>query len=143
MPSTPSMIGVLALAAVGATTAFNLPHRNALVAKSTALHDKRVVDEDTASPLSKLNIPNPLAEIADLFANFDDAMDDFFNKRMGNGEIFYGKRKYKPSGNIESDYNGGGLSDWRKIEAAREFREERARLREEAQQKAEAEKKRV
>ena len=70
-------------------------------------------------------------------------MDDFFNKRMGNGEIFYGKRKYKPSGNIESDYNGGGLSDWRKIEAAREFREERARLREEAQQKAEAEKKRV
>jgi hypothetical protein len=50
---------------------------------------------------------------------------------MGNGEIFYGKRKYKPSGNVESEYNGGGFSDWRKIEAAREFREERARKREE------------
>ena len=54
---------------------------------------------------------------------------------MGNGEIFYGKRSYKPSGNVESDYNGGGFSDWRKIEAAREFREERARLREEAKKK--------
>ena len=51
---------------------------------------------------------------------------------MGNGEIFYGKRSYKPSGKVETDYNGGGLSDWRKIEAAREFREERAMMREEA-----------
>ncbi len=51
---------------------------------------------------------------------------------MGNGEIFYGKRSYKPSGSVETDYNGGGLSDWRKIEAAREFREERAMMREEA-----------
>lgn len=59
---------------------------------------------------------------------------------MGNGEIFYGKRKYKPSGAIDTDYNGGGLSDYRKIEAAREFREERAVAREEAKQKEMAEK---
>jgi hypothetical protein len=48
---------------------------------------------------------------------------------MGNGEVFYGKRKYKPSGRFDSDYNGGGFSDWRKMEAAREFREERAMMR--------------
>lgn len=51
---------------------------------------------------------------------------------MGNGEAFYGKRKYKPSGKVTTKYNGGGLSDYRRIEAAREFREERARMREEA-----------
>ena len=50
-------------------------------------------------------------------------------KKMGNGEVFYGKRKYKPSGRVNSDYNGGGFSDWRKMEAAREFREERAMMR--------------
>ena len=53
--------------------------------------------------------------------------------KMGKGEIFYGKRKYKPSGDVESDYSGYGFSDRRKIDAAREFREERARMKEEAQ----------
>lgn len=48
---------------------------------------------------------------------------------MGNGEVFYGKRKYKPSGLVDSDYNGGGFSDWRKMEAEREFHEERAMMR--------------
>jgi hypothetical protein len=48
---------------------------------------------------------------------------------MGNGEVFYGKRKYKPSGRVDTEYNGGGFSDWRKIEAAREFREMRALMR--------------
>jgi len=49
---------------------------------------------------------------------------------MGNGEVFYGKRKYKPSGQVDTEYNGGGFSDWGKMEAAREFREERAMLKE-------------
>mmetsp|Transcript_33564 Transcript_33564/g.71562 ORF Transcript_33564/g.71562 Transcript_33564/m.71562 type:complete len:158 (-) Transcript_33564:172-645(-) len=80
--------------------------------------------------INGFKIPNPFNELADMFSNFDDVVDDFFNKRMGNGEVFYGKRKYKPSGKFSSDYNGGGLSDWRKIEAAREFREERAMMRE-------------
>jgi len=53
---------------------------------------------------------------------------------MGKGEIFYGKRKYKPSGDVESDYSGYGFSDRRKIDAAREFREERARMREEREE---------
>ena len=86
-------------------------------------------DEQPTSMVD-FKFPNPFAEIADIFQNLDDVIDDFFNKRMGNGEIFYGKRKYKPSGAVDSEYNGGGFSDWHKMEAAREFREERARIRE-------------
>ena len=86
--------------------------------------------QNAPSPLD-FKFPNPFAELIDMMSNFDDVVDDFFNKRMGNGEVFYGKRKYKPSGNVESEYNGYGFSDWRKIQAAREFREERARIREE------------
>ena len=101
-------------------------------AKPQGQDDERAwtVDEQPTS-IVDFKFPNPFAEIADIFQNFDDVVDDFFNKRMGNGEIFYGKRKYKPSGTVDSEYNGGGFSDWRKIEAAREFREERARIREE------------
>ena len=38
----------------------------------------------------------------------DDAVDDFMSKRMGNGEVFYGQRRYKPSGrpNTSGKYNG-------------------------------------
>ena len=45
----------------------------------------------------------------------------------GNGEVFYGKRKYKPSGrpNTEGYYNGMGISDKSKIDFARERKEER------------------
>ncbi len=56
---------------------------------------------------------------------------------MGNGEVFYGKRKYKPSGRVNTEYNGGGLTDWRKIEAAREFREMRALMREDSKVQSE------
>ncbi len=57
--------------------------------------------------------------------------------KMGNGEVFYGKRKYKPSGKVDAEYNGGGFSDWRKMEAAREFREMRALMREETKERSE------
>jgi hypothetical protein len=60
----------------------------------------------------------------DFFSNFDAVVDDFFYKRMGKGEIFYGKRRYKPSGDVEGDYQGMGLSDKLKIDMAREYREE-------------------
>ena len=56
--------------------------------------------------------------------NFDAVVDDFVYKRMGNGEQFYGKRKYNPSGNIEGDYNGMGQSDLLRIEVARVKKEE-------------------
>jgi hypothetical protein len=82
----------------------------------------------------QFNFPNPFREVADMFKSMDDVVDDFFNKRMGNGEIFYGKRKYKPSGNVEGDYNGMGLTDKLKIDITRQRKEEwleEKRLREE------------
>jgi hypothetical protein len=62
--------------------------------------------------------------ITDFFGNMDLIAEDFFYKRMGKGEIFYGKRKFKPSGEVEGDYQGMGLSDKLKIDMAREYREE-------------------
>ena len=61
---------------------------------------------------------NPLKELSDMFSSMDDVLDDFFYKRMGNGEVFYGKRKYKPSGDVEGSYNGLGLTDKQRIEDA-------------------------
>jgi hypothetical protein len=58
----------------------------------------------------------------EMLASLDDTIDDFFNKRMGNGEIFYGKRKIKPSGSVEGRYNGMGLSDKQKIDDTRELK---------------------
>ena len=81
---------------------------------------------------------NPLEGLADMFANFDDVIDDFFYKRMGNGEQFYGKRKYNPSGKFEGDYNGMGRSDQSRIEMAlvqKELMEER-RLKRQAEEEA-------
>lgn len=94
---------------------------------STLLREKWEADGEK----QQFSFPNPLAELADMWQSFDDIVDDFFNKRMGNGEQFYGKRKYKPSGKYSEEYNGYGFSDFRKIEAAKEFREERARMKEE------------
>lgn len=42
-----------------------------------------------------------ISDFFDMFKNLDDVAEDFFYKRMGKGEIFYGKRKYKPSGDVE------------------------------------------
>lgn len=70
---------------------------------------------------------------SELLSTMDDMIDDFFYKRMGNGEIFYGKRKVKPSGRVEGEYNGFGLSDKQRIEDSRLIklaRSEQKRLRE-------------
>lgn len=112
--------------------------------KCTQLNDKKwgVEEERTQQQQQQqqFSFPNPLSELADMWQNFDDIVDDFFNKRMGNGEQFYGQRKYKPSGKVTTDYNGYGFSDFRKIEAAREFREERSRMKEEKLAAAQKEK---
>lgn len=71
------------------------------------------------------NNKNPVSGFFDMFANFDDVIDDFFYKRMGKGEVFYGKRKYKPSGEVEGNYNGFGLSDKGKIDFVRDVKAER------------------
>eukprot|EP00977_Amphora_coffeiformis_P026209 scaffold24671_cov137-Amphora_coffeaeformis.AAC.2 len=96
---------------------------------------------------------NPFEEFSGMMSNLDDVIDDFMNKRLGNGkgleflrrlvssleclsrlslliqkgEIFYGKRKYKPSGrdNTTGQYNGMGMSDKARIDMAREIKEER------------------
>jgi len=65
-----------------------------------------------------------IGELKGMMNNFDAVVDDFVYKRMGNGEQFYGKRKYNPSGNIEGDYNGMGQSDLLRIEIARVKKEE-------------------
>jgi len=35
------------------------------------------------------------------------------------GEVFYGKRKYNPSGKVDGEYNGMGLTDKTRINIAR------------------------
>merc|ERR1712157_484706 len=66
----------------------------------------------------------PLESLVDIFKNFDDVIDDFMNKRMGKGEIFYGKRKFDPSGDVDGEYNGFGLTDKTRIEITRARKEE-------------------
>jgi hypothetical protein len=83
---------------------------------------------------------NPLSNLKDVFASLDDVIDDFMGKRMGNGELFYGRRKNNPSGrlNMEGEYNGMGYSDPLRIERARQRKEEvlaRRRFREESSKK--------
>jgi hypothetical protein len=71
---------------------------------------------------------NPIQELSEMMRSLDDVIDDFMNKRMGNGEVFYGKRKYKPSGkdNTEGKYNGMGLTDKARIDATRQAKESAA-----------------
>ena len=72
------------------------------------------------------NVSRPFfARVKSMITNLDDIVDDFVGKRMGNGEQFYGKRKYKPSGRIDGEYNGMGLSDRLKIDVTREYKNER------------------
>ena len=108
--------------------------------KSTQLMEKKWDADEERTQQQQFSFPNPLTELADMWQNFDDIIDDFFNKRMGNGEVFYGQMKYKPSGKVTTEYNGYGFSDFKKIEAAREFREERARMKEEKLAAAQKEK---
>jgi hypothetical protein len=63
--------------------------------------------------------------IQEFWNNMDDIVDDFMNKRMGNGELFYGKRKFNPSGKIDGSYNGFGLSDKGRIEGVKMYKEMR------------------
>ena len=62
---------------------------------------------------------DPMRSWNNMMSTMDDMIDDFFYKRMGNGEIFYGKRKVKPSGKVDGEYNGFGLSDKQRIEDSR------------------------
>ena len=97
-----------------------LSQTQSFVVKST-----RVTRWSTVTSLNESsNNENPVKAVFDMFSNMDAVMDDFFFKRMGNGEQFYGKRKYNPSGKVEGDYSGFGLSDKTKIDVTREYKEE-------------------
>jgi hypothetical protein len=69
---------------------------------------------------------NPIRALSEAIGSIDDVIDDFMFKRMGNGEVFYGKRKINPSGrdNTEGSYNGMGMSDKGRIDESRERKEE-------------------
>jgi len=143
MHAASSVLGLLLLLAAAiavSATAFAPPSRGITIRTSSTLR-YGTKDNDDGGGEAQWDVseeaperatergrsfPNPLADLAGMLSNFDAVVDDFYNKRMGNGEVFYGKRKYKPSGRVLHDYNGGGLTDWRKMEAARLFREERA-----------------
>ncbi|KAL7436988.1 hypothetical protein ACHAXM_005410 [Skeletonema potamos] len=131
---------LLLIAVVSMAAAFVTPPASSRCKAYTQLMEKWNADEERTQQ-QQINFPNPLNELADMWKNFDDIVDDFFNKRMGNGEQFYGQRRYKPSGKVTTEYNGYGFSDFRKIEAAKAFREERARMKEEKLAAAEREKK--
>lgn len=72
------------------------------------------------------------AGLGDLFDSvkqrIDDEANDFFYKRLGNGEVFNGKRKVNPT--QEGEYNGFGISSHQKIkerEARKEYMLEQRR----------------
>ena len=111
-----SFIGVFEIAG-----AFVVPARSSHMHKVQRLKSLSMSKNQDESAS---NESNPIASFFDMFSNFDDVVDDFFYKRMGKGEIFYGKRKYKPSGDVEGNYNGFGLSDKGKIDYVREMKEE-------------------
>lgn len=102
-----------------------------LVGPSSRARPSSVRTTTTTSLQEGKNSWNPLKELGDMMANFDDVIDDFVNKRMGNGEIFYGQRKYKPSGreNTTGQYSGMGMSDKARIDRAREYKEEMMEIR--------------
>jgi hypothetical protein len=62
---------------------------------STAAVDDARARVGGGSPIGsieKFRIPNPLAELVDIFSNFDDVVDDFFNKRVSYLlRIYFGK----------------------------------------------------
>mmetsp|Transcript_38521 Transcript_38521/g.43387 ORF Transcript_38521/g.43387 Transcript_38521/m.43387 type:complete len:174 (-) Transcript_38521:220-741(-) len=83
-------------------------------------------DTDTDSTIEQpiKRDKNIIEDINGMFQNFDAVVDDFFYKRMGSGEQWYGKRKYDPSGKIDGKYNGMGQTDLLRIEIARVQKEE-------------------
>mmetsp|Transcript_34921 Transcript_34921/g.41708 ORF Transcript_34921/g.41708 Transcript_34921/m.41708 type:complete len:172 (-) Transcript_34921:431-946(-) len=95
-------------------------HSNSQLGFSPFNNNNNKVENESATTESKGF--NPISEFFDMFSNIDDVIDDFYFKRMGNGEIFYGKRKYKPSGEVDGKYDGFGLSDRSKIDTTREYR---------------------
>lgn len=117
----------------GAVAAFAPPNPSSCTRSALNLSPNKDNDDSDTPSITSLGGFNPINAFSELLSNMDDMIDDFFYKRMGNGEIFYGKRKVKPSGRVEGEYNGFGLSDKQRIEDSRLIklaRLEQKRLRE-------------
>ena len=77
------LAAVLAVAAaLSSSSAFLSPKADIASRPSILLlaenDDQSSVNEEDQS----FRFPNPLADLADMFSNFDDIVDDFFNKRV-------------------------------------------------------------
>ena len=55
-----------------------------VLSESGGTNSDREIENRDNDFLSK--IPNPFRELSEMLQNFDDVFDDFFYKRMGNGE---------------------------------------------------------
>lgn len=144
MNSTYSIICLVALAlGISSVDAFQQPQiASAQRVGKTSLsffgnNKKEVEPEPVEEEPPKLGF---MGDLKGMMNNFDAVVDDFLFKRMGNGEQWYGKRKYNPSGNVEGDYNGMGQSDLIRIEIARVRKEEMEKLRQRRLEEQEANK---
>lgn len=110
-----------------ANAAFHAPSSSSSCSldRRTSLMNKSGDGNDSQDDSSSWN-PFKGPKLDEMMSRVDDAIDDFMGKRMGNGEVFYGKRKFEPSGreNTDGEYMGMGRSDKIKIDTARERKEE-------------------
>jgi hypothetical protein len=89
MPSSLSSSSCFILAVVLAVAA-PLPSSSAFLSPKADIASRPSIlllaDNDNQSSVNEedpsFRFPNPLAELADMFSNFDDIVDDFFNKRV-------------------------------------------------------------
>jgi hypothetical protein len=109
--------------AISATMSLLWRASSFVVVSSSPLRLQSILRADNRNNDNK--VPNIFQGIGDMLSSMDDVIDDFMSKRMGNGELFYGQRKFKPSGrpNTEGKYNGMGKSDRLKIDAKLEVKE--------------------
>ena len=91
--------------------------------KLTTLHFQNKSNEEVSNNNNNNKKEGIFGGIKNAFNNLDGIAEDFFYKRMGKGEIFYGKRAYKPSGDVDGDYQGFGLSDKLKIDMTRDYKD--------------------
>merc|ERR1712232_542095 len=124
--STPKVFSTFLLVFIASVHSFSLPAYHDESNTSLKLFPRSNDNVSGKQQQNENNMSNnPVSEFFDMFSTLDSVVDDFYFKRMGNGEIFYGKRKYKPSGQVEGEYQGLGLSDKLKIDMTREYKRQR------------------
>jgi hypothetical protein len=92
-------IFLAAMVVISPSSAFVSPSASVIASRSSMLsaanddrddqvsvNEEAPLNNNELSPITmgQFRFPNPLAELADIFQNFDDVVDDFFNKRVSN-----------------------------------------------------------